>query len=341
MNEHIPGVCAGRTNMGAVVSIGIKPPGKIGFPIEKDMFHILDPIASADEATTSGGKVMKIERRGHHAAFGWFHKLPKEHRQLLRFKLAGRWEDTFSMGYRLHQMQGVKIPGRRPWCSGDGTTAQRWGQAKGIDGFNEIKCPGDNCQYRKAAGNEPKPCKLITVIAMQLAWTVEKMDWAAERMAAEGLDPSQVALSQFSPIVRFQTGSIYNATRFLSMRDDLDRAAASYGLAKVEEREDRTGAKYLACTERNYNPRGYPFTMRLVMQSGENTKFPTVSIQPEQAPGDFIESYIRGRALLDNLLKRGDHKELPPPAPIVALTMADIEDADADLSGGPQPGLFR
>lgn len=147
----------GRTNVGCVLSIGIK--GDRGNPVEKDRFHILGAEADAQN------------RRHHHPRFGAFNKAHVTHRRSVMGRLVhATEEECFRYSLGAYRPKGRPSPeSKRFFCSGDGVRATRFtGMADGVEQFASIACPNEACEFRKGKRAE---CKPQATLLFQLEWS--------------------------------------------------------------------------------------------------------------------------------------------------------------------------
>lgn len=187
-----------RDPVGAVLSIGIRD--ERGIPRQKDRFHLLLPRASEGEG--------RYLRRAAHPAFRSFNAAQPERRQVVQGALV---HNTRTEAFE-HHLKAQKITGLRPShnrhaCIGDGKTAQRWDTDR--DGYAEIQCPHEKCQYRLTT---PVSCKPFMRLLFRIIWS----------------GTTQLP----SMLVKYTSGS-WNTTRnALGLFEELDRAAQAMGLKR-------------------------------------------------------------------------------------------------------------
>lgn len=88
-----------------------------------------------------------------------------------QFEAPGRLGDgCIYTRFSAQKLPGVgENPRRRPACTGDGTTAQRWNGRE----FAEIRCDGDRCEFRQERmerGQAMTDCKRTSTLVFQLRW---------------------------------------------------------------------------------------------------------------------------------------------------------------------------
>lgn len=153
----------GREPVGAVLSVGIKAPG--GNPIEKDRFHLLDPMPDANN------------RRHHHPRFKPFNDAPAADRRVIVGQLVHQSEEQ-CFGYKLlaYRAKGhPSHPRRLPFCEGDGIRARRYvGIINDEHTFEDIVCPNDRCEFRvrpkTSRGLGPATCKPWSKLLFRIRW---------------------------------------------------------------------------------------------------------------------------------------------------------------------------
>jgi hypothetical protein len=137
--------------VGACLSLGVKPKERMGWPEEKDRFHIV--MAKTRERGEGKGKT---EYRPHDPRFAAFNTADLETRRVFYAMLCyHREEECWHPSYGMYRFQKGGLPNpktKRFACTGNGTDAERW-----LDGeATMIKGCGEGCPYRQGA--EP-PCK--------------------------------------------------------------------------------------------------------------------------------------------------------------------------------------
>ena len=144
----------GRDPIGAALTIGHKGPK--GNPTDTDRFFIVVP------QEENGVRVP-------HPAFVPFNNADPEKRRTLRCVLIHASQDQcFGYNLRAQLLPGRKgHPQKRPLCSSnDSKTAERWNGTA----FDKIACPNDKCEFRKAVGDGPTPCKPFMRILFRPVW---------------------------------------------------------------------------------------------------------------------------------------------------------------------------
>ena len=244
--------------------------GDRGFPVEKDRFHIMEPREGSD------GK------RGVHPSFAWWASAPPEQRRMVRGVLVGPWDRMLRQSYRAQVLPGKPShPGKRPACVGDGERAERYIGEKGAADFRAVPCPGEACPYRQRGqgpgGRETRePCTPSTLFLFRIAFT----------------DAVVTRYQPPTPVVRFASNAWRTYRAILGLRESLDRAAAQLGLPA------------------DYDPTGFRFTLLLTEAKGAGTKYPTVTVSPDESAVDFLLSRTQ-------LLSQ-------PPALLPGLTDEDV-----------------
>lgn len=145
--------------VGVVLAAGVKDKQR-GFPTETDRYHLVQ---------------VKEEKgvRPYHPAFAAFNTADPSKRQVIRGNLVHATEaECWSNQLRAQVLpldggKPVMHPDKRPVCSGNGITAQRYMP----DGtFKTIECPNDECPYRVKPEKGPTLCKPDGHLLFQLRW---------------------------------------------------------------------------------------------------------------------------------------------------------------------------
>lgn len=158
----------GREPVGAVLTIGHKDKAR-GFPTDTDRFFIVVP--QEEDGI-----------RANHPAFAKYNELAPEHRRTIRGVIVHASPDR-AYNLQLRNQQGpVAIvgknekggpkqhPQKRPFCtSRDGKNAERW-MGGDANNFVKIPCPNRLCEFRKAVGDSPVPCKPEAKFLFRPTW---------------------------------------------------------------------------------------------------------------------------------------------------------------------------
>lgn len=262
----------GKRQVSVVVATGRK--GDKGAPIEKDMFHLVEPNEN------------KQKVKPYHTAFAAFNKAPKEKRRVLYGIIThitehdALWYERAAQQLRVpfyqnlgwyknarEKQQTVAHPNRLRACHGGGPDGKaiRW-FGPGPNDFKVIDCPGDRCEFSiKMEGEKKAPCGLSMDFLFQLMW---KDEFA-------GL-PSVTA--------RYPSHGMGTLRNFIGFFDEINTAIKALGIEKP--------VLY-----------GFPFMMSL----GEKTKpsegwiWPTVTITPMMSPLDFFYAQTERRKQLKDM----------------------------------------
>lgn len=153
----------GREPVGAVLSVGKKGPS--GNPVEKDRFHLLDPMPDGNN------------RRHPHPRFKPFNDAEPADRRVVVGQLVHQSE-LQCFGYKLlaYRAKGhPSHPRRLPFCEGDGIRARRYvGLINEEHTFEDIVCPNDKCEFRvrpkTGRGLGPATCKPWSRLLFRILW---------------------------------------------------------------------------------------------------------------------------------------------------------------------------
>lgn len=283
--------------VGAVLSNGRKKDGK-GFPIEKDRLHIVLPHERDGE-------------RPLHPGFSAFNSAaPEKRRRILGQLVHMRFDGAVAFRRQMFrlptQMEGrmPPPPNRRPQCEGNGRTATRHLET----GFEEIRCPGDRCEFAMM-----KACKPRTEVLFRPVWS------------RDGLP---------TPLMMYSSSGEHQLQSLLGFLDYVAGIASAAGLCKPAE---VAGDGYDRLVEAQVPAMGLPFSLLLEEKTNreKRTRFPVVLFTAE---GDLVEWMMRtqehirqisdGRAKLPELpasvrelpdeMLALDSRELQPGLPGVA-----------------------
>jgi hypothetical protein len=229
----------GSEAVGAVLSLGVKGPR--GNPIERDRFHLVVPHADSSD------------RRPHHEAFSVFNAAPAGMRRSVIGHLVHRTApECFEHQLRLYVRKGGKRhPSRRPFCTGDGVKATRWDE-RDDDGFGEVECPHDRCEFRQGMMPECKPW-------MRLAF---RIGWRAGSMPAI--------------LVRFNSGSWHTTRAVLGFFEEIERQAAAFRVADYS----LAGIGFMLTVQEKTS------------KKGGGRKFPAVTMTPTYDPAAFFAAQM-------------------------------------------------
>jgi len=182
----------GRENVGAVVSVGVK--GDRGNPIEKDRFHIVWPQEDANK------------RRPHHPSFKDYNTADASTRQRILGQLVHEHRaECFEYNYRCQSAPGKPShPAKIPFCTGNGDRARRYIGPKDTEGFRDIVCPADKCEFRQGQNPACKPwARLLFRLCLPKYPTV---------------------------LAKYTTGSWNTIRNLIGFFDEIDRMARAMGL---------------------------------------------------------------------------------------------------------------
>lgn len=266
----------GREPVGAVLRIGRKHPER-GFPIDRDRFYFA---RTTQDATGS---------RPLHPAFATFNGAADASKcATVRLAIMHATRDECFEAYLRNQKapaRGDSPPGERPWCTGNGTAADRWNGRE----FERIVCPNDRCEYRQpgsGARGAGRACKPHARLLAQVWWPEE----FGERFP--------------SMLVRFSTNSWNSAAALLGYFDWWDRVALELTLRGADlveyvEGYDADGNVERVITARRYSMIGARFSLTLQEKSdrdprtGEARKYPIVTVAPIDDPIEHLTNAAR------------------------------------------------
>ena len=173
----------GRTPIGAAISVSRRD-RRNGPPAHKDGFWIMN------SHQTDGMRLT-------HPAYRFFNESPPEDRQILHgYIVHAKEEECFEHHRMAHKLPGLSMhPNKAPHCKGDGVKAIRW-LGKEADGFAEIECLGDRCEF---AQGEPPPCgPWLRFVFLLTHWkNGEAMPGVLAKFASHGWDTYQYFLGFF------------------------------------------------------------------------------------------------------------------------------------------------
>ena len=229
----------GSEAVGAVLALGVKGPS--GAPVQRDHFHLVVPHADISD------------RRPHHPAFGAFNSAPGELRRTVQGHLVHRTSgECFESHLRTYVRKGgPRHPSRRPFCVGDGVKATRWDE-RTDDGFEEIDCPHDRCEFRQ--GMQPQ-CKPWMRLAFRIGWRAGSMP---------------------SVLVRFNSGSWHTTRAVLGFFKEIERQAAAF---RVTDYSLAGIGFWLTVQEKT-------------SKAGGGRRFPVVTMTPDYDPAAFFAAQL-------------------------------------------------
>lgn len=155
--DGIAGV-TGTEPIGAALSVGIKGPR--GNPTRTDEFFLVAPREGDDK------------RRPLLSHFHPFNEHPdKRRRQFVRGNLVhATRRECFEYHLKAQMQPGGRMhPDARPWCTGDGESAQRW-TGPGPDDFRTITCPNERCEFRQSVDGKMPACRPWMRLVFRLRW---------------------------------------------------------------------------------------------------------------------------------------------------------------------------
>lgn len=249
-----------REPVGAVLSIGIK--GDRGNPVERDRFHVLDPLPDASN------------RRHHHVRFRSFNEASPEHRRVVY----GQIVHASSAEAFTHQLKNYRPrgnfpthPNDLPFCTGDGRRASRYrGVQDDEHRFEEIVCPHDKCEFRQplrlANGRRgPTACKPWMKMVFRLVWKQGTLPTVLCKYTSGSWNTTKSALGLFKQI------------------DDMARMVLGEG------RPYSIGG---FC---------FSMTLGERTNKQERSRFPVVTFAPMEDPIAFFEAQINRRERIEAL----------------------------------------
>lgn len=267
MSNDYPSGIAGlepREPYGAVLSIGVK--GDRGNPVEKDRFHILEPLPQ---------KRGRDLVRAHHPRFASFNTARPELRRMVFCQLVHATRDECFDHHLLNYLvKGYPVhPQGLPFCVGNGITAKRYtgfDEAAGVHRFADIACPHDRCEFRQppqlqGGRRGPVACKPWMKLLFRLVWP--------PKILADGTEVP----SSLPAVETLFTSASWNTTK------------RALGLFKAID--DR--AKMIL-GDRSYSLGGFVFSMTLGEKTNpqEQSRFPVVDFAPATDPIEFFERQL-------------------------------------------------
>lgn len=226
----------GREPVGAVLTIGKKQASGGIDPTTTDRFWLVMPTMGSDG------------RRPEHPEFATYNKAKPEHRQTIHGHLVhGEEGDCWHYNLKAQVLPGYPAhPDKRPACVGDGENATRYdpeGKHGPVteDGFREIVCPNEACEFRQGKG--AKPCKPFGRLYFRTRWKTDALP---------------------ETLVKWTTGSWNSVRNLIGFFDHVREQATALGL----ESYSLYGLPFVLTLSRKTKP-------------SERQAFPVVSIAPE------------------------------------------------------------
>lgn len=187
----------GREAIGAVVTIGTKLPGKPN-PVHRQMLFIKSVLVDGNGI------------RPDHPAFTAFNSAPEAERKLMRGILVhSDMRDCFQYYLQAYKLPGfMPTPNKQPACVGDGIRATRF--LGDVEGFCEIKCPNELCEFR--IGSAPS-CKPFGRLLFRPRW--------------------RAGSAAPTPLFKLATQSWNSIRAIMGIFEEVERHAQQWGLPSV------------------------------------------------------------------------------------------------------------
>jgi hypothetical protein len=287
-----------REPVGAVLSVGVK--GPTGAPIDKDKFHILEPVPGQRKVQRHL-QTVTIEAREHHPRFKAFNEATKDRRKMVTGQFVhATVDEAFQHHLKAYRPKGQPVhPLNMPFCVGDGVRATRYrGVVNGEHVFGDGDCPHDRCEFRQAKmvnGRQgPKECKPWMQLLFRIVWEAGNMPTTLMLLTSKSWNNARAALGLFAQIKR--------------------------------------NAEMVLGAGRDYTLGGFVFSMTLGSKTNKEQKsrYPVITFAPVSDPIDFFTAQLERDQRVRELLGA--------PKPVTMLEYATPEQAALDLAAH-DPGV--
>jgi len=305
-----------REPVDAVLRIGCKDPDR-GHPIDRDRFYIVLP-----RQDNSGS-------RPNHPGFQAFNRAAQERPEACRtinvHLVHSRVRDAFSHRRQCQKNpQGESPPGRRPWCIGDGETAERWGTEDAPEGYAEIVCPGDLCPFAQERGGKAPPCKPRFTLFFRPDWPERAAHLPAPlmKLTSSGAKTSYPAILGTWHQIALQAASL----GIIPEAPDPEVAESGWRLlVEYEDRVSLTGIGLTVTLSEETNPEA-------------RTRYPVLSFSIRS---DLVEHFLRQQQVRQQLAAPDAPEPKLLPVGAGELTPDDAYEDVVDIEPGPPrlPGM--
>lgn len=313
-----------RKTVGVVAALGrkLKPNG---FPVDKDRFWLVNPVADAKGAAgvrrphpdfaafnTAAPSALTREQMEwadkrnvpHDEALGRIVRAHNDQRTVLLGTIVHATRDeAFYDDFRAQKLKGHENPNGGPSCQGNEVWAQRWMPAQGA--YLKIPCPGKECPYRVGGtdqrGNKTRPpCGPKSALVFQL----RMVDYP-------------------SALCRMDTGAFEGNGNIKGFFDKIEEQAAALGVT-------------------NYSLFSLPIRVHLTRRTKQGgSEWYVPDVQPDFAPGTTLQDWL--------LLQMEKRRELAGPDTLqIGMAPTAVESLDgedmavverAGSIGEPPPGV--